>query len=344
MKKTAIMAVAVAAGATLPLFAATIVDTFESSSAWEGGETKAETYTPSAILPTTADHTKVLAFEGTATRTIDVGDSGNIIDMMCKIAALEDAPATYSTEVAGALFAIAVAPDRKLQIYCKTSSTADAAFTAIDDTVYDADAWVRITVAIDYTATPKSFQLAVNGTIKPATYYLANANASTITTVKAIGTSSIDDFVVKNDTTNNALDAYAQVDANGNPVTTTVDGVAVPNEYVSKKVPSGAKVTDKISGSSLTYLEAYLAGVEPSENAKFSVTSAQVTGNAVTLSFPGSWPANTYTIKYGSDPTSLEPVATASTTATKESGVNKVTVPLSFSGTGTGTLYFKVSR
>ncbi len=342
MKKTAIMAVAVAAGATLPLFA-TIVDTFEESNAWTGGEIKAETYTSSsAILPTTAAHTKFLAFEGSATRTISGESGANIIDMMCKIAALEDEPSTYSINN-DALFAIAVAPDRKLQIYCKPTADGTAAFTTIDDTVYDADAWVRITVAIDYTATPKSFQLAVNGTIKPATYYLANSSATTITSVKAIGTSSIDDFVVKNDA-NNALDVYAQVDANGDPVATTVDGVAVPNAYLTKTGKSAENVaTATIPNSTLTYLKAYLAGVEPTSGATFSVTQAQVTDKAVTLSFPGSWPANTYTIKYGSAPNAISTVAKAST-ATKEGDTNKVTVPLSFSGSGTGTLYFSVSR
>ena len=340
MKKTAIMAVAVAAGATLPLFA-TIVDTFENSTnPWSSGTATAETVSYTGTRPTTVDGTSVLAFEGTATRTTTDVSSANIIDMMCKIAALEDELTSYTID-SDALFAIAVDKDRKLNVYCKTSSNVTAAFTPISE-AYTEGAWVRLTAAIDYTA--GTFQIAVDGAIAPATYYLANNSARTVSSVKVIGTSSIDDFVVKSDATNNALDAYAQVDANGDPVTTTFAGVAVPDAYVSNKVPEGSSVTDTIPNSSLTYLKAYLAGVEPTSGATFSVTSAQVTGNAVTLSFPGSWPANTYTIKYGSDPTSLEPVATASTTATKESGVNKVTVPLSFSGTGTGTLYFSVSR
>lgn len=343
MKKTAIMAVAVAAGATLPLFA-TIVDTFESDAGgWTGGATKEETVTYSGIKPTTVSGTQVLAFEGTATRPISGETDPNIIDMMCKIAALEDPPATYSTDVENALFAIAVDPDHKLQVYCKASANATAAaFTPISGTTtYTEGAWVRITAAINYTT--KTFQLAVDGTISPATYYLAKASASTIASVKAIGNSSIDDFVVKSDA-NSALDVYAQVNANGSAATTTVGTDTIPTSYLTATKKTAETVgVDTIPNSTLTYLKAYLAGVDPADGAKFSVTSAQVTDSAVTLSFPGSWPANTYKIKYGTAPGAITTVATASS-ATKENGANKVTVPLSFSGTGTGTLYFSVSR
>ena len=290
-----------------------------------------ETYSAGVSLPTSDDYKKTLVFEGSATRNTSSVGGANVIDMMCRVTAMDD---DLDASIVGsdAILAFAIDTDHYLQVYCKDSPTATAGFRKVGTTTYEENSWIRITFLVDYKA--KTFQLAINGAYADGTFYLAK-DTSAMSSVSAIGSSSIDDFVVKSEANPLAYDAkYAQVDSSGaTPADTTVkvEDITVPVQYLRDNGLTTEGATPAVA-------KAYQAGIAPSET--FAFTAAEMTDSSVTLTFPGSWPAASYTVKYGSDLGSLKPAKQDA--ALKEGGANKVTLPFDFGESN--HLYYTVTR
>lgn len=331
MKNIATMVAAVVSVAAAS-FATPIVDTFESTmDPWTGDgklET-AETTAPTGYgYPTTAAaHTKVLAVSGTVTRdTTGVVSNANVFDMMVKVARPDETPDDYNSS--NPQFAIYSDTNGDLKLYCKETSSGCATSVTLGN--FADGAWLRLTVAVDYSNS--SLVVATNGVLTASTYYLANAPQSqTVARVNVSGTTAIDDFVAKD----GSFEPYAQVDSSGNAA--TIDGL--PTAYMLKYSKSSASETVG-GGSSLTVAQAYRAGVAPVAGATFAIEEASFDGSRLTLTFPGDWPAGSYTVKYGATPECANEANIA--TATKTGSGNQVTIPLNF-GTG-NVLYYKVTR
>ena len=314
-------------------FATPIVDTFESTmDSWTGdGELEtAETTAPTGYgYPTTAaTHAKVLSVSGTVTRDTSGVSSANVFDMMVKVARPDKTPNGYNSS--NPQFAIYSDKNGDLKLYCKERS--DESATSVTLGNFAEDEWLRLTIAVDYSNS--SLVVATNGVLTASTYYLANApqlQSAGVTNVNVIGTTAIDDFVAKSGT----FEPYAQVDSSGSAATT--DGL--PAAYMSKYSKSSA--SEKVGGgSSLTVAQAYAAGVAPVAGATFAIEKASFNGSSLTLTFPGDWPAGSYTVKYGATPECANKANIA--TATKTGSGNQVTIPLNF-GSG-NMLYYKVTR
>ncbi len=338
MKNIATMVAAVVSVAAAS-FATPIVDTFESTmDPWTGdGELEtAKTTEPTGYgYPTTAaTHAKVLSVSGTVTRdTTDVSDAGvpnaNVFDMMVKVARPDETPNGYNSS--NPQFAIYSDTDGALKLYCK--ATSDGSATSVTLGNFEDGAWLRLTVAVDYSNS--SLVVATNGVLTASTYYLANAPQSqTVASVDVSGTTAIDDFVAKNGT----FEPYAQVTAEGNPA--VADDPTVPSAYLAKSRKSSVSETIANSSPSMTVAQAYLVGVAPVAGATFAIEKASFNGSSLTLTFPGDWPAGSYTVKYGTT-ASCTKTATI-TTATKTGSGNQVTIPLNFESGN--VLYYKVAR
>ena len=335
MKNIATMVAAVVSVAAAS-FATPIVDTFESTKDPWTGDGELSTVTPTEPptgygYPTTAEtHAQVLAVSGTVTRdTTGVVSNANVFDMMVKVARPDKTPDDYNSS--NPQFAIYSDTDGALKLYCKATSSGSATSVTLGN--FAEDEWLRLTIAVDYSNS--SLVVATNGVLTASTYYLANAPQSQsagVTNVNVIGTTAIDDFVAKN----GSFEPYAQVDSSGNAATT--DGL--PAAYMLKYSKSSASETVG-GGSSLTVAQAYAAGVAPVAGATFAIEKASFNGSSLTLTFPGDWPAGSYTIKYGTTASCTE-TATI-TTATKTGSGNQVTIPLNFGESG-NVLYYKVTR
>ena len=94
------------------------------------------------------------------------------------------------------------------------------------------------------------------------------------------------------------------------------------------------------SSPSMTVAQAYLVGVAPVAGATFAIEKASFNGSSLTLTFPGDWPAGSYTVKYGATPECANKANIA--TATKTGSGNQVTIPLNFESGN--VLYYKVTR
>ncbi len=330
MKNIATMVAAVVSVAAAS-FATPIVDTFESTmDSWmgDGKLETAETTKPTGYGYPISDaaHTKVLAVPGTVTRDTTGVANANVFDMMVKVARPDKTPGDFNSN--NPQFAIYSDKNGDLKLYCKERS--DESATSVTLGNFAEDEWLRLTIAVDYSNS--SLVVATNGVLTASTYYLANAPQSqTVASVNVSGKTAIDDFVAKN----GSFEPYAQVDTSGNPATT--DGL--PAAYMLKYSKSSASETVG-GGSSLTVAQAYAAGVAPVEGATFAIEKASFNGSSLTLTFPGDWPAGSYTIKYGTTASCTETAAI--TTATKTGSGNQVTIPLNFNSDN--VLYYKVTR
>ncbi len=334
MKNIATMVAAVVSVAAAS-FATPIVDTFESTMDSWTGDGKLETATTTSPTgygyPTTATHTQVLAVSGTVTRnTTGVVSNANVFDMMVKVARPDKTPDDYNSS--NPQFAIYSDTDGALKLYCKETSSGSATSVTLGN--FAEDEWLRLTIAVDYSNS--SLVVATNGVLTASTYYLANAPQSqAVARVNVSGTTAIDDFVAKN----GSFEPYAQVTAEG--AAAVAEGSTVPNAYLTKSGKSSESETIVNSSPSMTVAQAYLVGVAPVAGATFAIEKASFNGSSLTLTFPGDWPAGSYTIKYGTTASCTE-TATI-TTATKTGSGNQVTIPLNFGESG-NVLYYKVTR
>ena len=335
MKNIATMVAAVVSVAAAS-FATSIVDTFESTmDPWTGdGELEtAKTTEPTGYgYPTTAaTHAKVLSVSGTVTRNTSGVANANVFDMMVKVARPDETPDAYNSS--NPQFTIYSDKNGDLKLYCKETSSGSATSVTLGN--FEDGAWLRLTVAVDYSNS--SLVVATNGVLTASTYYLANtpqSQAAGVTNVNVIATTAIDDFVAKNGT----FEPYAQVTAEGNPA--VAGNSTVPRAYLTKSGKSSVNETIANSKPTMTVEQAYAAGVAPDEGATFAIEKASFNGSSLTLTFPGDWPASSYTVKYGATASCTE-TATI-TTATKTGSGNQVTIPLNF-GSG-NVLYYKVAR
>ncbi len=335
MKNIATMVAAVVSVAAAS-FATPIVDTFESTmDSWmgDGKLETAETTKPTGYGYPISDaaHTKVLAVPGTVTRDTTGVANANVFDMMVKVARPDETPGDFNSN--NPQFTIYSDTNGDLKLYCKATSSGSATSVTLGN--FEDGAWLRLTVAVDYSKS--SLVVATNGVLTASTYYLANAPQSQsagVTNVNVIGTTAIDDFVAKNGT----FEPYAQVTAEGNPA--VAGNSKVPSAYLTKSGKSRVNETIANSKPTMTVEQAYTAGVAPDEGATFAIEEASYDGNNLTLTFPGDWPADSYTVKYGATPECDNEANNA--TATKTGSGNQVTIPLNF-GSG-NVLYYKVTR
>ncbi len=330
-----------AAGAALADGAAATVCTFESAEdGWSGGTlTAAAPAAPvNGYAVTDAEHTHVLAVAGSATKS-EVRNGIVAVDVLVKVSVPDEAPALPD----GSHLAIAVNTAGKL-VALTGSSSSDA--VSLGDKIYAKDAWVRLTTIFDYGN--NRCRIAVNGELANGGAWLPIGASKSLTGMTVAGDTAIDDVVIQN-AASTVYDKYASVkEADGAAATVPSDvvdasgtTVNIPVNYFSVNNIAQSHVNDTISNSSLTYAQAYLVGVAPVEGAKFAIEEASYDGSNFTLTFPGDWPADSYTIKYGATASCTKTAAI--TTATKTGSGNQVTIPLNFGESG-NVLYYKVTR
>ncbi len=328
-----------AAGAALADSAAATVCTFESTEdGWSGGTlTAAAPAAPvNGYAVTDAEHTKVLTVAGSATKS--AGRDGIVaIDVLVKVSVPDEAPALPD----GSHLAIAVNTAGKL-VALAGSSSSDA--VSLGDKTYAKDEWVRLTTIFDYAN--NRCKIAVNGELANGGDWLPIGASKSLTGMTVAGDTAIDDVVIQN-AASTVYDKYASVKADGAAATVISDvvdasgtAVNIPVNYFSVNNIDQSNVNSTISNSSLTYAQAYQAGVAPVAGATFAIEKASFNGSSLTLTFPGDWPAGSYTVKYGATPGCANEANIA--TATKTGSGNQVTIPLNFESGN--VLYYKVTR
>ena len=270
---------------------AAISDTFEGATLeWTGDGTIVEkaVKAPAVGLPIPDTGSKVLEVQGVATRVNQEGDTGNLglIDFMLQVTAADEAPVADSgvaadDNPAGAPIAIAAGLAEGEKIPLKVLMNNEwAALTGAD---YTEGEWVRVTIVVDYTA--KRFRVSVNGV--PVSKGLAEATGdkvggpwfafnkeakmAKVSKLIVVGSTSLDDVVVAQNET--LPEAPIAESANA-----TVNGKLVPLKYLNKYgVPPEKMAEVKLGQSTMTVMDKYEAGIDPTTAEVFKMTALKPT-------------------------------------------------------------------
>ncbi len=268
----------------------------------------------------------VLVVEGRVTRSSVGTTSGNpaTVDMMVQIVVPDDALAFPSGTVTDDIqIAVGVDTDATLKIYCKNKS-GTAGWYALGTTAYTVGSWHRVSFTFDYASQLCQVRvdgdpiLTANGYFSNNTaaysgqagswYTLAKSSASALSSVEVIGSTAIDDLLVKEDDSVNAV-LPALADASG-----TTGGV--PNTWIEEQGITRAQATagEALDSSGMTVAGKYAAGYDVADGKKFGVKTMTLSNTVATVTFD---PANvktgyTYVLSTSTDKTSWSDATTLS--------------------------------
>lgn len=320
--------------------------TGDEAGAWVGmGEVKEATGSYSGTLPISSSLANALTVEGYVTCSTGITAEGkpSSVDMMIQIAKPDEDLALPSSEGATDIqIAIGVDKDGVLKVYCKNKSD-QAGWCPVSGNLEEGS-WHRVGFVFDYgrgtcnikldgVALATEFGYPTADTNVAATtagaWYKLNANASKLASVKVVGSTAIDDVLVKYDSDEMA------------PVPAGPEAVPVPNSWmmVQGVTDASATVTD---GSSMKVCEKYAAGMSVNDGKTYTISAMSMAGAAgsvkVTLSVPAMTPpaGRKNVIKYGMAPDSLN--STANITA----GAESVELSVSPAASGVTKIYYKM--
>ena len=247
----------------------------------------------------------VLVVEGrvTCTNTTMTVSKPTTVDMMVQVALPDDGLAfpsgtpTEDIQIAVGVDTNAVANKGELKIYCKNkSNTADWYSLGA---VLDKDTWHRVSFTFDYVNALCQVRLdgepmlTANGYLTTDTTNLPGENGSwyklassstKLVSVQVIGSTSIDDLLVKQDaaagaTVNDVLPVLA--DASGNQ---TINGESVPNSWIEQQGIT-RDTTTAPDGSGMGVGAKYAAGYDVSDGKTFGVKTMSMSGTTATVTF-----------------------------------------------------------
>ena len=264
-------------------------------------------YANSVGYPTAGGHTKVLAVEGRVTCSNDTmtASKPTTVDMMVQVALPDDGLAfpsgtpTEDIQIAVGVDTNAVANKGELKIYCKNKSNTAGWYSLSTAALLDKDTWHRVSFTFDYVNALCQVRLdgepmmTANGYLTTDTTNLPGENGSwyklassstKLVSVQVIGSTSIDDLLVKQDkaaeaTVYDVLPALADASSNQ-----TIDGESVPNSWIEQQGITRNTATAP-DGSGMGVGEKYAAGYEVSDGKKFGVKTMSMSGTTATVTF-----------------------------------------------------------
>lgn len=250
----------------------------------------------------------VLVVEGRVTRSA-IGTSNTdpaTVDMMVQIALPDDALAFPSnTDQSGIQIAVGVETNATLKIYCKNKSNA-ANWYSLGTTAYAVGSWHRVSFTFDYgngvcqvrvdgepILTENGYfsnNVLANTDITTGSWYKLANSAANLSSVEVIGSTAIDDLLVKDDAggdVNSVLPALA--DANS----TNPDGVKyswIEEQGITRTQAEGNALDYTTTG--MTVAQKYVAGYDVADGKKFGVKEMTLSNTVATVTFD---PANVKT-------------------------------------------------
>ncbi len=304
-----------------------VSETFETATvfpftAWTGyGSLIEATYTapaPAGCPIASGDHTKVLNVDGyvnLASSMTDQSNGGAVVDMMVKVAFPDEDLALPTDEIADGAAAIQIATgiekDGTLKVYAGSTPSWIAT-----NSKYNEGDWIRISFNFDYV---KDFcQVLVNGepvyaaavngvggyakagdeTATGGSWFKLASNSSLkkVASVKVIGTTSIDDMVVKAgvpefDILAEAGDYENKLDNPVNVVSSGTEGeteIKVSKQWLTDMgIPwTSDALNAKLDGSGLTVAQKYAAGLNPVDGLTLKLNDMVVESGALKIQCP----------------------------------------------------------
>ncbi len=284
-----------------------------------------------------ATSNNVLAVEGRVTHTLTTATTASkpaTVDMMVQVALPDDGLAfpsgttTEDIQIAVGVDTNAVANKGELKVYCKDKNNA-AGWYSLGATL-DKDSWHRVSFTFDYANALCQVRvdgepmMTANGYLTTDTtnlpeqngswYKLAKGDATQLASVQVIGSTSIDELLVKQDATATTVDSVlpALADASG------TNAAGVPNQWIEEQGIT-RDTTDAPDGSGMTVVQKYRTGLSIADGQVFEITDMTMSGNNAILTVPTMTANQGYVnkIQYSTDKTTwTDADVTASGTVT----------------------------
>lgn len=306
---------------------------------WTGAGTPVETnysYTAVGGYPISGVHANVLPIDDATYAPTSAQSGAVLLDLMVQ-ASVPDDELEFPDGSEGVQIAVGVSSNRWLQVWCKPKGENAAAWC---DLVQVADeSWHRVTLVFDYDA--GFAQVRVDGEPKmTASGYLTPSDSQTETgawyklaagtqlnSVQVVGSTGIDDFVIKSGT---ATEVAAATPVNG-----STDGIL--NSWFDKYgLGWGTSNTVINATSGMTVAQKYEAGLDPLSDDKLEIKAMAMSADKATFTLPPTDPAPGKAVKLFS--------ATSSDFSDKDQGtaVNGTTVELNLPGADAPVKYYRL--
>ena len=300
----------------------------------------------------TAEDKLYLSVDGQVTCTAATAETKPAtVDMMFQIAKPDEALALPSGETKSDIqIALGVEKDGTLKAYCKNRDGVTAWY-ALGTTQYDEGAWHRVSFTFDYGHNTCQIRLdgeplmTANGyltsdpngaTADTGSWYKLNTTAvKNLSSLKVVGSTAIDEVVIKQAESGKVTDVLPALDDIGG---STASGV--PNQWIAEQgiTRAQAEAATLPDNSGMSALEKYQTGLPVGDGKTYVITSMAMAGAAenvkVTLGLPKMTPpqGRQNVVVWGTSPntmnnkTELEANATAVdlTVPAAGSGVTKV--------------------
>ena len=218
------------------------------------------------------------------------------VDMMLQIAKPDEVLALPSGETTGDIqIALGVNTDGKLKAYCKNRDGNTDWYT-LDETPHAEGEWHRVSFTFDYVH--KTCQIRLDGEpLMTANGYLtsdpAGASADTgswyklntttvqkISSLKVVGSTAIDEVVIKQAESGKVTDVLPALADIGDSTG------GVPNQWIAEQGVTRAVTEKAPDGSNMTVADKYKAGFNVADGKKLEITKMAVKTEGVELTVP----------------------------------------------------------
>ena len=238
-----------------------------------------------------------LSVDGSVTCTAATAeDKPATVDMMLQIAKPDEALVLPTGENAdGIQIALGVNTDGKLKAYCKNRDGNTDWYT-LDETPHAEGEWHRVSFTFDYVH--KTCQIRLDGEpLMTANGYLtsdpAGASADTgswyklntttvqkISSLKVVGSTAIDEVVIKQAESGKVTDVLPALADIGDSTG------GVPNQWIAEQGVTRAVTEKAPDGSNMTVADKYKAGFNVADGKKLEITKMAVKTEGVELTVP----------------------------------------------------------
>ena len=218
------------------------------------------------------------------------------VDMMLQIAKPDEVLALPSGETTGDIqIALGVENNGKLKVYCKNRDGNTGWYT-IDETPHAEGEWHRVSFTFDYKK--QTCQIRLDGEpLMTANGYLtsdpAGASAGTgswyklntttvqkISSLKVVGSTAIDEVVIKQAESRKVTDVLPALADIGDSTG------GVPNQWIAEQGVTRAVTEKAPDGSNMTVADKYKAGFNVADGKKLEITKMAVKTEGVELTVP----------------------------------------------------------
>lgn len=216
------------------------------------------------------------------------------VDMMIQIAKPDEKLVLPTGEKADDIqIAVGVDTDGSLKVYCTDKRTAKVDWYSLGKATYKEGEWHRVSFTFDYGNGTCQIRLdgeplmTEHGALTSdgtggitGSWYKLNTTTKNLSSVKVVGSTAIDEVVIKQADSGNVTDVLPALADAGSET----DGV--PNQWIAEQGVTRTVTEKAPDGSDMTVADKYKAGFNVADGKKLEITEMAVKTDGVELKVP----------------------------------------------------------